>query len=590
MSRHDPHSNADLTQATIRHTCLDLTIDFDARHVRGTVRYTLDRPPAGPLDLDTRGLSIVSIESSGRSLRFELGDEDAILGTRLRLLDLNGATSFSIAFALSRDATALQWLDASRTRGGHHPYLYTQCQFLNARSVFPCQDTPSVRFTYDATLDIPAPLAGLMAAARDHDEQVGDRRRVRFHMPQPVPSYLFAFAVGNLRGKDVGPRTCVYTEPEGLDEAAWEFAQTEAMVLAAERLYGPYLWERFDLLVLPPSFPNGGMENPRLTFVSPTIIIGDRSLTDMIAHELAHSWTGNLVTNATWEDLWLNEGWTTYAERRILESLEGKHAAMLRAFSRRLLMIRHIEWLGWDSDPTRLKFSQAGVDPDEVLSQVPYEKGYSFLVRLERVVGRRTFDEFARQYIAENRFGTTTTEAFLERVRQKLPRAAAEVDLDGWAYQPGFPGDAPSFDTPLMAPVSNLLAEFQAGRMPTRAEVAKWNTTQKKLFLQFLPRAITPDQCRAVEQAFSINPSTAPILLGEFYEIGIRSGYREVLEPAKALISRVGRGLIIFPVFRAMLSSDWSRAEARPLLDQVRDRHHPTTIKLMEAMLADEAQ
>ena len=590
MSRHDPHSYADLTQATIRHIGLDLAIDFDTRQVRGTAHYTLDRPSAGPLDLDTRGLSIVSIESSGRSLRFELGDEDTILGTRLRLLDLNGASSFSIDFALSRDASALQWLDGAQTRGGHSPYLYTQCQPLNARSVFPCQDTPSVRFTYDAILDIPAPLVALMAAARDHDEQVGDRRRVRFHMPQPVPSYLFAFAVGNLGARDVGPRTCVYTEPEGLDEAAWEFAQTEAMVLAAEKLYGPYLWDRFDLLVLPPSFPYGGMENPRLTFVSPTIIIGDRSLTDMIAHELAHSWTGNLVTNATWEELWLNEGWTTYAERRILESLEGKDAAMLHAFSRRLLMIRHIESFGWDSDPTRLKFSQAGMDPNEVLSQVPYEKGYSFLVRLERVVGRRTFDEFARQYIAENRFGTISTEAFLERVRQKLPQAAAEVDLDAWAYQPGFPGDAPSFDTALMTPVSNLVMSFQAGHMPTRADVAEWNTTQITLFLQLLPRVITPDECRAVERALSLNPSSAPIFLGRFYEIAIRSGYREVLEPAKTLISSVGRGFIIYPVFRAMLASDWCRPEARALLDRVRGRHHPMTIKIMQAMLADEAQ
>jgi aminopeptidase N len=363
MARHDPHSYADFSQGRIRHIDFQLEVDFEDRRLRGTCRYTLEQPVAGPFDLDTRDLQIHAVRSEAGAVEYSIGDEDAIFGRRLRLKDLHGAASFDIEFTAPPEARALQWLTPAQTAGGRHPYLFTQCQPINARSIFPCQDSPSVRFTFDASLSVPDPLVGVMTAAPSGSDASDGHRVFRFRMPQPIPSYLFALAVGEISSRDLGPRSRVYAEPPLLESAAWEFGQTEAMLAEAEELYGPYPWERYDMIVMPPSFPYGGMENARLTFLTPTMIVGDRSLANLLAHEVAHSWTGNLVTNATWEDFWLNEGWTTYAERRILGAIEGEDSAMLRAATARNTMYRAMDYFGWDSDPTRLKFPRRGSTP-----------------------------------------------------------------------------------------------------------------------------------------------------------------------------------------------------------------------------------
>ncbi len=585
MTRHDPHSYTDLAQGRLRHLDLHLEVDFAEHRLHGRCRYDLERSAADLLDLDTRDLTIESVKADGRPIRFELGESDEVMGQRLRLHALNRATSFEIAFVTSPGARALQWLEPEQTAGGRHPYLFTQCQPNHARTIFPCQDLPSVRFTYRASLDVPEPLTGVMAAAPAGRQDEGDRRTYRFRMPQPIPSYLFALAVGEIDSRDLGPRSRVYAEPEVVEAAAWEFGQTEAMLAEAEKLYGPYPWERYDMLVMPPSFPYGGMENARLTFLTPTMIVGDRSLTNLIAHELAHSWTGNLVTNATWEDFWLNEGWTTYAERRILGVIEGEDSAMLRAATGRNTMYRALARFGWDSDPSRLKFSQKGLDPESVVSYIPYEKGYSFLVRLERAVGRERFDAFTRKYIAEHRFQTITTEAFVELLRRDLPEVVRQVDLDQWLYGTGFPADAPAFESPLIDAVSNALFDYQEGRLPQRNEVADWSTAQTYLFLQFLPREIPADHCRAIERALALDRTRVTQFLSNFYEIAIRSGYREVIPGVEKLIAEVGRMFIILPVFGALASTEWSRPLARPLFERVRTRHHPITAMYMEQLL-----
>jgi aminopeptidase N len=588
MARHDPHSYTDLAQGRIRHIAFHFEADFARRELRGTARYVLDQPAGGRLDLDTRGLDIRSVSAADRPVQFVLGEKDPILGERLRLTDLAGATEFTIAFAASDQARALQWLTPAQTGGGRHPYLFTQCQPHHARTIFPCQDSPSVRFTFEAALRVPSPLVGAMAAAHLGSEPAEGGTTFRFHMPQPIPSYLFALAVGEITSRELGPRSRVYAEPELVEAAAWEFAQTEDMLAEAEKLYGPYPWERYDMLVLPPSFPYGGMENARLTFLTPTMIVGDRSLTNLLAHELAHSWTGNLVTNATWEDFWLNEGWTTYAERRILGAIEGEDSAMLRAATGRNTMLRDMRRFGWEADPTRLKFPQAGIDPDTVTSYIAYEKGYSFLVRLERIVGRPAFDAFTRKYIAEHRFQTITTETFIDLLRRDLPQIFREVDVQAWLYGPGFPADAPPFESPLVDEVSSRLFDYQEGRPPRREEVADWKPTQTYLFLQHLPRLIPLDDCRAVEAAFALDRTRVPQFLSQFLEIAVRSGYRECLPRAEELITTVGRYFIIRPVFQALAQSEWSRPLARPLLEKVRHRHHSITVAQLEQVLSKE--
>ena len=581
----DPHSVTDPAQGQIRHVRLDLQVDFKRQVLHGRARYQLDHSRPGPFDLDTRGLEILGATGSRGRLHFELGPEDEILGKRLRLLAVPAKDEVEIEFATTAASRALQWLTPAQTAGGVHPFLFTQCQPIHARTVFPCQDSPSIRFTYEASLNVPSPLVGVMAAAFVGSEGGDGRRSYRFHMAQPIPSYLFALAVGDLVARDIGPRTRVYAEPSIVEAAAREFDRTEAMLAEAEKLYGPYTWERYDMLVMPPSFPYGGMENPRLTFLTPTMIVGDRSLTNLIAHELAHSWTGNLVTNATWEDFWLNEGWTTYAERRILGALEGEPAAMLRAATGRNTMFRAMEHFGYESPPTRLKFSQRGIDPESVVSYVPYEKGYSFLVRLERAVGRPAFDAFTLAYIGRHRFRSITTEAFIEFLRQELPEAARQVDLQAWLYQPGFPDDAPTFDSPVIDAVTNRLFDYQEGRLPTRADVAGWSTAQIYLFLQYLPRVIPVEHCRKLEAAFDFTRARVPQFLSQFYEIGLRSSYREVLPRAEALIGDVGRVFIILPVFQAIAQTEWTRRRARPLFERVRDKHHPITVLAMEQVL-----
>jgi aminopeptidase N len=586
MAPHDPHSYTDLAQGRLRHISFSFDVDFDRHRLRGTARYRLERPIRGPFDLDTRGLEIRSVESAGRPVAFKLSDEDPVLGSRLRLTGLDRTDSFSIAFVAGENAQALQWLTPAQTAGGHHPYLFTQCQPHHARTIFPCQDSPSVRFTYEADLRVPAPLFGAVSGAALGGSPADGATVYRFDMPQPIPAYLFALAVGDITSRDLSPRSRVYAEPQVIEAAAWEFGQIEDMLTEAEKLYGPYPWERYDMLVLPPSFPYGGMENARLTFLTSTMIVGDRSLTNLLAHELAHSWTGNLVTNATWEDFWLNEGWTTYAERRILGAIEGEESAVLRAATGRNTMLRDITRFGWDADSTRLKFSQSGIDPESVMSYVAYEKGYSFLVRLERIVGRRAFDAFTRRYIAEHRFETITTEAFIQLLRRDLPQVFAQVDVEAWLYGPGFPSDAPPFESRLIDEVSGRLFDYQEGRLPRRDQVGSWQTAQTYLYLQHLPRVIPVEHCRAIEAAFALDQTRVPQFLSQFLEIAIRSGYREVLPRAEALIGTVGRVFIIRPVFQALAETEWSRPSARPLLERVRARHHPISVAQMEQVLA----
>ena len=305
MSRPDPHSYADFEQGRVRAMDLDLQVDFTASIISGKAVCRLAAPAGGPLDLDTRDLTVNgAFDTAGKSLEFEIAAPDPVLGSRLRILLPEGTEEFTVDFATSPNASALQWLEPAQTAGGKHPYLFSQCQAIHARSVIPCQDSPLARFTFTARVTVPQDLTVVMAAAPGEvaSSSGSGSRTFSFEMPQSIPSYLFAFAIGNLVSKDLGPRSRVYTEPEMLEKSAWEFADVDKMLLSAEDIFGPYLWDRFDFLVMPPSFPYGGMENPRLTFLTPTLLAGDRSLVNVLAHELAHSWTGNLVTNATIDD------------------------------------------------------------------------------------------------------------------------------------------------------------------------------------------------------------------------------------------------------------------------------------------------
>ncbi len=581
MSRQDPHSFADSSQPRTLSFDLEARIDFGSRILWGTVTLHLNGPGEGPLDLDTRDLSIEGVwDGENHPLTFHLGEADPILGSRLRIHLPPQTSRVVVRYHTSPRASALQWLEPSGTAGGVHPYLFTQCQALHARSVVPLQDTPRFRQRFQASLTVPSPLRAVMAAACSGEEEKGETTTFRFVMPDPIPPYLLAFAVGDLASREIGPRSRVWAEPQRVDQAAWEFDQVESMLQAGEALFGPYDWERFDLLVMPPSFPYGGMENPRLTFLTPTLIAGDRSLVNVVAHELAHSWTGNLITNADAEHFWLNEGWTVYAERRIQEVLEGEDSRDLHAALGFLSLKRALERFEHSPNLTCLRTHLEGVDPDEVFSAVPYEKGYLFLLALEKEAGRPRFDAFTREYIRRCRFSALTTEEFLDFARPRIGDVLDKVGVDAWIYHPGLPDNAPLPHSTRVEAVKAL-----TGRVPPQEIASRWSPAEWQLYLESAPWP-SPELCASLDADFSLTSSGNFEILVAWLTLGIRSGHAPALERALTLLGEVGRMKYLRPLYAALAERPETLPLAQRCLGRYQDRYHPIGRRLVEGLWA----
>jgi leukotriene-A4 hydrolase len=586
MKFSDPHSYTDTEQGKIAHIQFWIDVDFAAKALKIKANYRLDEPVSGSFFLDTRDLNITRVYKDDQEILWEIDQHDSIVGGRLHLKDIDGLSEFTIEATTSPEASALQWVTPKQTAGGEHPFLYSQCQSIHARSIFPCQDSPSVRFTYEAAVEVQRPLVAVMAAEHIETEHLGETSLYRYRMPQPIPSYLFGIAVGNLAFEELGPHTGVYSEPEIIESAVWEFAENEQTLIEAEKLFGPYLWDRYDVLILPPSFPYGGMENPRLTFLTPSCILGDRSRANLVSHELAHAWTGNLVTNATWEDFWLNEGWTTYAESRITEVLEGDDYSQLCVAIRRNGMFKVMERFGMDSEKTCLKYPQRGIDPDEVFSVIPYAKGSAFLLALERSVGRDVFDAFIKKYIATFSFQSLTTEGFISFLEGELPEAIQHVDIDEWIYAPGFPESAPTLSSSLFDDVKARIDAYESGTFPDDHQVANWIPDQIRLFLLMLPERIPVEDCRQLERIFSFKDSRNYFIMARFYLISVQSGYQDVLPDIERMVGSDGRMVTLAMIFRAMAKEGWTREKARPMFERHRDKHHPTTVAVIDGILS----
>ena len=406
-------------------------------------------------------------------------------------------------------------------------------------------------------------------------------------MPQPIPSYLFAFAVGDLAAKDIGPRSRVYAEPEVLDAAAWEFAEVDQHLARAERLFGPYAWDRFDLLVMPSSFPYGGMENPRLTFLTPSLLAGDRSLVSVLAHELAHSWTGNLVTNASAEHFWLNEGFTVYAERRLVEALYGDSArAMQTAVARTHLDADIARLSETDPDLTRLQVDLTNHDPDAVFSTVPYEKGFLFLLRLEENVGRARFDTFVRSYIERFRFRSIRTEDLLSFLRTDFPDLIANVDVDAWVHGRGLPVDVPAVASAKLAEVTSLARRWSEGHRPDFEELGALNADGWQAFLSALPPTLPSDEIAWMEHRFSLSASKNAEIRVAWLTIATRSDYRAAWRSTKATLLEFGRMKYLRPLYSALVEAGADgQAEARAIFAEAQDRYHPVARGMVEGIV-----
>ena len=567
MARPDPHSFAETSQPQTKSIELALRLDFEAQRIEGEVALRFHAPGAGPLDLDTRDLRIFAVTSlSGAPLPFTLAAPDPILGARLRIELPAGSSGVRVRYATSPHATALQWLAPAQTAGGAQPFLFSQCQPIHARSVIPLQDSPAVRITVtSARFTVPARLRTLMAAAFQGRELHGDQAVDLFEMPQPIPPYLLAFAVGDLVERPLSPRCSIWAEPSVADSAAHEFAEVERMLTAAEQLFGPYEWQRYDVLVMPPSFPYGGMENPRLTFVTPSLLAGDRSLANVIAHELAHAWTGNLVTNASANDFWLNEGFTVYAERRILEALEGRELSEMHAAIGRHDLELSLRRFAKTPELTLLRTALEGVDPDEAYSNIPYEKGYLLLRRLEELGGRAPWDAFLRAYMSKFRFQSITTQQFLDFLEERMPGLAARAHALEWIDQPGLPEDAPR---PRSAKLLDLQALAASGGLPLTA----LTPTELLVYLQTLPASLSAEALQTLDARFGLSARKSLELRHTFVLAALRAGLPGAVEAARRVALETGRMKYLRPIYQQLAKSD--RAAAERIFAEARVGYH----------------
>ncbi|KAA9327456.1 M1 family metallopeptidase [Hymenobacter busanensis] len=585
----DPHSCARPAEAVVRHLSLNLTVDFAGRTLHGEAAWQVEvQPGTTELWLDTRDLHIEAVLLNGASpTDFTLGESDAVLGQSLRIALQPDTHTVTLRYRTSPEAAALQWLTPEQTAGKTHPFLFTQSQAILARTWIPCQDSPGVRFTYEARVQVPGELLALMSA--ENPQALNTTGSYSFRMPQPVPSYLMALAVGNLEFAALSGRTGIYAEPTTLPAATHEFADLENMVAAAEKLYGPYRWERYDLLVLPPSFPFGGMENPRLTFVTPTILAGDRSLTSLVAHELAHSWSGNLVTNATWNDFWLNEGFTVYFERRIMESLYGRpYADMLQVLGQTGLH-HTVEELGRTSPDTHLHLNLAGRDPDEGLNEIAYEKGNYLLLTLESVVGRERLDAFITRYFSTHAFQSMDTATFIQYLRRELldqvPGAEEQIQLDRWINAPGVPEVGPAVSSERFGQVEAALQAWRHGAAPASLETAAWSSHEWVHFLHGLPEQIQPEQLEALDQAFDFTHSGNSEILAAWFPLTIRAGYAPADEALQQFLTRVGRRKFLTPLYKALLATPNGAERARRIYAQARPNYHSVATSTFDTLV-----
>ncbi|MBI5534066.1 MAG: M1 family metallopeptidase [Deltaproteobacteria bacterium] len=577
----DPHSYNDTAQPETTHVHWKARVDFAARTIEAEATLTLSEPGSGPLDLDTRDLTILGAsDQNGTALEFTLHPAEPILGSRLRIMLPRGTSKVSVKYKTSPDASALQWLTPAQTHSGKHPFLFSQCQAVHARSVIPLQDTPRLRVTFRAEMTVPKNLTALFAAAFVSRTVSGDEATVVYDMPQPIPPYLLALAVGELESRDIGPRSRVWAEPGVIEAAAWEFGGVESMIQSAEKLFGPYEWDRFDVLTMPPSFPYGGMENPRLTFLTPTVLAGDRSLVNLLAHELAHSWTGNLVTNANADHFWLNEGFTVYAERRIFEALQGAEMAALHAAMGRRRLERAIDKFADRPELTKLRCNLKGVDPDDAFSDVPYEKGYLFLRTLEEEVGRPAFDKFLLKYVATWRFKSITTEQFLEFLEQNLPGVAAKVHSDDWIHKPGIPAGASAPRSTRLDAVRNLGAS-----VPSDETAVAWTPTEWVLYLDNLPRPTPRSVCEKLESSFHLTGSHNHEVLVAWLAVATASGFDAALPRVERILGEVGRMKYLEPLYSALAKSSRYHSLAQSCYDKAKDSYHPIARQVVEGVL-----
>jgi aminopeptidase N len=603
----DYHSYANTDQFRITHLEFELTVYMRAKSLDGEVDLEVKRldPNATQLILDTKGLMVTDVRQKAtdilgatsksqqtwvtRPYRFE--KPDPILGSAL-VIDLPPSKRKSeiikIEYETTENSPALQWLTPEQTAGRKKAFLYTHSEAIGARSWIPLQDTPQVRATYSAIIHTDDDMHAVMSAELTKQERAGAGRVYHFDMPQAVPSYLIALAVGDLKFQATGSRTGVWAEKSVLKAAAKEFSDVEQMIGGIEKMFGAYRWNRYDVLIMPPSFPEGGMENPRMSFITPTILAGDKSLVSVVAHELAHSWSGNLVGNATWRDLWLNEGFTDYVESRIMTELYGAD----RAGMEQVLGVRSLKENLAELKPPdqRLAVDLRGKDPDAVFSDVPYEKGRLFLNFLDAKFGREHFDAFLRGYFDHFAFQSLTSEGFekylKENLLDKYPGTVTPAEVDQWIHGPGIPPNAVLPTTTMFSVVDEQRAAWLAGKLTAKNLGAGWVTQQWLHFFNELPK-LAQAQMVSLDEAKHFTKNSNAVIESAWLRLAIANDYKPANARLKEYLTSVGRILLIKPLYGELMKTSEGKTRAREIFAKAKTNYHATTLAII-APIVDE--
>jgi leukotriene-A4 hydrolase len=583
----DIHSFARPEEAVVRHLALDLNVDFEQRRLAGSATLTIEtHNGARELVLDSHGLTVDRVTlDDGTEATFTVSAAQAYLGSALTIAIKPDTKSVKIDYAASPEAAAVQWLTPEQTAGGKHPFLFTQSQAILARSWVPIQDSPGVRITYEAKIRVPQGLMAIMSA--ENSAEVSADGVYRFVMPQAIPSYLLALAVGDLAFRAFDERSGVWAEKPMIEASHYELVDTPKMIAAAEKIYGPYRWGQYDVLVLPPSFPFGGMENPRLTFATPTILAGDRSLVSLVAHELAHSWSGNLVTNATWNDFWLNEGFTVYFERRIMEEVFGRdYSEMLALLGYQDLEATVAELPARD---THLYLDLTGRDPDEAATKLAYEKGYFLLRLIEETVGREAWDAFLRDYFDRHAFQSMTTAEFVDELRDKLlakhPSSEDHIGVEQWVHTPGIPVNVPQVHSDAFTKVEAQVKAFEEGTPASELATQHWSTHEWIHFLRHLPKGLNYGQLIDLDEAFHFTGSGNSEILHEWLMNAIDHQYEPAYDALERFLLRQGRRKFLKPLYQKLAETPEGLDRARRIYAKARPMYHAVSYRTIDQIL-----
>lgn len=586
----EPHSYSKPNNAFVNHLNLDITVDFENEIIKGKATYDIVNNNSTQIILDSKYLDIESVMADGKETEFSLGANDKILGQPLTITIVKNTKKIEIAYKTTAKTEALQWLKPEQTADKRKPFLFTQGQAILTRTWIPIQDSPQIRLTYEANVQVPKDLLAVMSA--ENPTEKNDTGLYHFQMKQAIPAYLIALAVGDLMYTAISERTGVYAEKSMLNKAYEEFSDMEKMVSAAENLYGDYVWEQFDVIVLPPSFPFGGMENPRLTFATPTVIAGDKSLTALVAHELAHSWSGNLVTNSTWNDFWINEGFTVFFEMRIMEAVYGKERADMLALISRQDLDDELADLKDTPNATKLKLNLKGKNPDDGMNSIAYDKGYLFLRTLEERVGRDKFDAFLKQYFKAHAFSTMTTESFVTYLNKNLlEKNEISFNTDEWINQPGIPENQARITSDKFKNVERMLQEFLATNKLDKEVTKDWTPQEWVHFIRNFPSTMTDDQMKTLDANLNLTNSSNSYIQMVWYEQALNHDYhgKNVDGKIAEFLNSVGRRWYVETIFKAFKRNN-RLEDALKIYEKSRPNYHSVTATTIDELLGYEPE